>query len=156
MTSERAEHSYGAWAQLAERSAEPRTVMHIPHEAVSVTLARRRLREDLLLSGVPEVTVDDAEIVLSELLGNAVRHAQAGPAGVEVRWQVCDNVVEVVVTDGGAATRVTARDASELSVSGRGLHIVGAIARAWGVIDMRVARTVWAALVMPRASMRLG
>ncbi|MFN8074030.1 MAG: ATP-binding protein [Kineosporiaceae bacterium] len=129
------------------------TVMHIPHAAVSVHLARRRLREDLLLAGVPTDSVDDAEIVLSELLGNAVRHAQAGPSGaVEVRWKVGDGVVEVIVTDGGAATAVTPREPEEFSVSGRGLHIVGAIARSWGVIDRRVARTVWAALVLPRRS----
>lgn len=135
---------------------DDRTVMHIPHAPVSVHLARRRLREDLLLSGVPEATVDDAEIVLSELLGNAVRHAQAGPSGsVEVRWQVFGSVVELVVTDGGASTTVAPRQPDELSVSGRGLHIVSAIARSWGVIDRRVARTVWASLVMPRQTPRM-
>ncbi|WP_182440925.1 anti-sigma regulatory factor [Streptacidiphilus sp. PB12-B1b] len=50
--------------------------MAVPHGPASVSTARRRLRKDLAEHQVPEVVIDDAVLILSELLSNACRHAR--------------------------------------------------------------------------------
>ncbi|WP_348652554.1 ATP-binding protein [Streptomyces sp. WMMC500] len=54
----------------------PASSMAVPHGPDGVGLARRRLRADLRARGAAEATVDDAVLVLSELLSNACRHAR--------------------------------------------------------------------------------
>ncbi|WP_442814393.1 ATP-binding protein [Streptomyces sp. NBC_01808] len=54
----------------------PASSMAVPHGPDGVGLARRRLRADLRARGTAEATVDDAVLVLSELLSNACRHAR--------------------------------------------------------------------------------
>lgn len=50
--------------------------MAVPHGPASVSAARRRLRKDLAERLVPDVVIDDAVLILSELLSNACRHAR--------------------------------------------------------------------------------
>jgi len=50
--------------------------MAVPHGPASVSAARRRLRKDLAEHQVPDVVIDDAVLILSELLSNACRHAR--------------------------------------------------------------------------------
>ena len=50
--------------------------MAVPHGPESVSAARRRLRKDLAGQQVPDVVIDDAVLILSELLSNACRHAR--------------------------------------------------------------------------------
>lgn len=54
----------------------PASSMAVPHGPDGVGMARRRLRADLRARGTSEATVDDAVLVLSELLSNACRHAR--------------------------------------------------------------------------------
>jgi hypothetical protein len=68
--------------------------MALPHGPTGVADARRRLRTDLYTHDVPDPVVDDAVLILSELLSNSCRHArplgdadphggQAGQAGAQ-------------------------------------------------------------------------
>ena len=50
--------------------------MAVPHGPAGVGEARRRMRADLLASGATETVVDDAVLILSELLSNACRHGR--------------------------------------------------------------------------------
>ncbi|MBY8879205.1 ATP-binding protein [Actinacidiphila acidipaludis] len=52
------------------------TTMALPHGPTGVADARRRLRTDLHANEVPEPVVDDAVLILSELLSNSCRHAR--------------------------------------------------------------------------------
>ncbi|SEN41338.1 hypothetical protein SAMN05216267_10057 [Actinacidiphila rubida] len=52
------------------------TTMALPHGPTGVADARRRLRTDLYAHEVPEPVVDDAVLILSELLSNSCRHAR--------------------------------------------------------------------------------
>jgi anti-sigma regulatory factor (Ser/Thr protein kinase) len=105
---------------------------------------------DLRSRAVPAQVVDEAEIAVSELLGNAVRHASALPDGaVRVHWQVRAGVVELDVTDGGSATQPKPVQAGAYATSGRGLRIVRSLAHEWGVLDEDRARTVWVSLGGP-------
>ncbi len=52
------------------------TTMALPHGPAGVADARRRLRSDLDVRGVPGTVVDDAVLILSELVSNSCRHAR--------------------------------------------------------------------------------
>jgi anti-sigma regulatory factor (Ser/Thr protein kinase) len=91
----------------------------------------------------------DAELLLSELVGNAVRHARPLPGGVvRVAWEVATREVVLRVTDGGSSNghRPHETTVGPESTSGRGLTIVAALARRWGVEPTRGGQSVWAVL----------
>jgi anti-sigma regulatory factor (Ser/Thr protein kinase) len=125
--------------------------VQVPHRAAGVPAARRAFLEDVAprLGGD---TASDAAVVVSELLGNAVRHADSLQSGVVfLRWQVRGDVVDVEVTDGGGRSSVQPRRPATLSTQGRGLRIVRSLSHEWGVVDADGggSRTVWAALGGP-------
>ena len=123
-------------------------VLRVRHEPSAVSSARRQMRRELAGEHLPEPLLDDVEVVLSELMGNAVRHARAIAGGVLlVGWRIADDELTLRVTDGGSLKRVEPRESSPMSDSGRGLHIVERLVRAWGVTDHAGSlRTVWAVL----------
>ncbi|MGH3313622.1 MAG: ATP-binding protein [Streptomyces sp.] len=98
--------------------------------------ARRRMRADLVASGAGDTAVDDAVLILSELLSNACRHAR--PLGyddsVRASWKRdLAGELTIAVTDGGGPTRPLPATPSISARGGRGLAIIGALAQDWGV-----------------------
>lgn len=122
----------------------------MPHSPASAGVVRRSLVSDLERVGLPPDMVDDAALLVSELVGNAVRHARPLPGGViTVTWSCLDKSVTLRVTDGGSRGAPTLRPAGPCDTRGRGLAIVDTLARSWGVDDGIEASTVWAELVAP-------
>ena len=79
--------------------------VRVPADASSVGKIRKEIVADLDKRDLPEELVGEAEIVASELLTNAVRHARPLSDGtLRVRWKIRADVVEIEVTDGGGAT----------------------------------------------------
>ncbi len=109
------------------------------------------MRAQLCGGGVPETVVDDAVLILSELLSNACKHgrplggALAGDGDVRAAWRVDPGGRLVVeVTDGGGPTRPAPATPSVTAHGGRGLNIVTALAADWGVRDdIHGEVTVW-------------
>lgn len=92
-----------------------------------------------------ETAIDDAVLVVSELLSNALRHAHPLPSGqIRVSWHWTEEHVEVAVSDGGAATEPRAGRPTLSSLGGRGLGIVEYLASTWGVRHEGDITTVWA------------
>jgi serine/threonine-protein kinase RsbW len=121
-----------------------------PHEPASVGKVRREVVNDLQTRDLPESIVDEAEIVSSELLTNAVRHARPLSDGtIRVRWKIRGEVVEVEVTDGGGESVPRPAPRTVWLSSGRGLRIVRSIAHEWGVTEDRTGSVVWATLGGP-------
>jgi anti-sigma regulatory factor (Ser/Thr protein kinase) len=124
--------------------------MSIPHGLSGVGTARRRLRQDLRSGGAAEAVIDDAALVLSELLSNACRHARPlDREEVRASWsQNALGEVTITVTDGGGPTRPRPATPSVTARGGRGLTIIRALAREWGVLEDAApqAITVWAIL----------
>ncbi|MFI9720888.1 ATP-binding protein [Streptomyces sp. NPDC052396] len=132
--------------------------MAVPHGPAGVGEARHRMREELRNSGVPDPVIDDAVLILSELLSNAYRHgrplsrengtrAGQGSGGVLAAWRVDDRGrLTVEVTDGGGPTRPFPATPSVTARGGRGLNIISALSQSWGVRDCAGEVTVWAAL----------
>lgn len=110
------------------------TEFRLPFEAASVPKARRELGSDLRRSGVASARVDDAMLVLSELVANAIRHARPLPTGdIRVRWRLDENQLELSVVDGGGRTRPQLLNPPLAAIGGRGLSIVNGLAADWGV-----------------------
>src|SRR5436190_241882 len=92
---------------------------------------------------------DDARLVLSELVGNAVRHARPLDDGtVVVAWAADTEGLAISVTDGGARTAPARVDAGVSDLSGRGLSIVETLATRWWVETSRSRTTVHALLAL--------
>jgi anti-sigma regulatory factor (Ser/Thr protein kinase) len=129
------------------------SVVLLPHAPSSVAVARRRLSSELADSGVYESIVDDASVIVSELISNALRHARPLPSGqVRVCWLRRGDLLEVEVSDGGAMTEPRRGPGTLSSLGGRGLGIVEALSEGWGVRHEDGATTVWAVLRAPRSS----
>ncbi|MFJ3643720.1 ATP-binding protein [Streptomyces sp. NPDC090108] len=125
--------------------------MAVPHGPAGVGNARHRMRAQLRGGGVPEPVIDDAVLILSELLSNACKHgrplggALAGDGAVRAAWRVDPRGRLIVeVTDGGGPTRPAPAHPSVTAHGGRGLSIIEALADDWGVQDgIRGEVTVW-------------
>lgn len=130
--------------------------MVVPHDRSGARLARQRLAAELH-GLIPSALLADAVAVVAELLGNAVLHAAPLPGGVirlSCRASVADAVTESAptawvrlrVTDGGSNLIPIERSAAPDAVDGRGLAIVTALARTWGVVRDPEGQSVWAEL----------
>ncbi|OEV12199.1 hypothetical protein AN218_09530 [Streptomyces nanshensis] len=120
------------------------STMAVPHGPAGVGAARRRMRADLLAGGAAESVVDDAVLILSELLSNACRHARplSQDESVRASWnRDRDGELTISVTDGGGPTRPLPATPSVSARGGRGLNIIGALARDWGVREEHPAIT---------------
>ena len=124
--------------------------LRVPWNQSSGREARRALVSSLRDLDVDATVVGEAEIVISELVGNAARHARPLPDGtIKVNWTVRAGVVEVEVTDGGGPTTPRPAPRALLAATGRGLRIVRGYAHEWGVHEDRAGRTVWVSLGGP-------
>ncbi|MEO6020871.1 MAG: ATP-binding protein [Knoellia sp.] len=116
----------------------------------TVTRVRKAVVADLRARNLAEQTIDESEIVVSELMTNAIRHARPLADGcLRVRWKVRGEVVEIEVTDGGGDSVPVPAPAAVWVSSGRGLRIIRSLAHEWGVGEDKGAQTVWAAMGGP-------
>jgi anti-sigma regulatory factor (Ser/Thr protein kinase) len=121
-------------------------------EPTSATAARRFLRQTL--AGVDKVSEnlrDRAELIVSELVTNAVLHAGAGPI---VSIRVDDDHVRIAVEDTSASAPVL-REYGLDATTGRGLQVVSSAATEWGVETTSSGKAVWAIIAMNSEDMPL-
>ncbi|WP_210732819.1 ATP-binding protein [Streptomyces sp. RKND-216] len=127
---------------VAQEVPTSSSTMAVPHGPAGVGTARRQMRAELRAYGAPEGLVDDAVLILSELLSNACRHARPLRAGtaeeteeyVRAAWSCAPGgELTIAVTDGGGPTRPMPSKPSVTARGGRGLAIITSLARDWGV-----------------------
>ena len=112
-------------------------------EAVSASLARDFIELHLRAHDLAHLS-DDVQLVVSELATNALLHAGT-PFTVTLRGD--GESVLLVVQDGSSSAPVHAT-VSELETRGRGLTLVDALSRDWGVNPGDgSAKSVWASFV---------
>ncbi|WKX68848.1 ATP-binding protein [Streptomyces sp. XD-27] len=118
----------------------------LPARGASVAAARRRVRGHLPAWGFGGDACDAVELVISELVTNALVHTASEQILCVLRADA--EVLYVEVADqGGGPVGPSARQAGADDECGRGLMLVRALADAWG--DRPVAgggRAVWAQL----------
>ena len=141
---------------LASPEVVATSTVLVPHASTSVAAARERLHAELSDQGLPPRVVDDAVLVLSELLSNALKHARPLADGrLRVSWSLGGDGVEVQVTDGGGSTRPRVQPLSASATGGRGLGIVRNLSTDWGVAEDGSETTVWARLDLDGRTLRL-
>jgi anti-sigma regulatory factor (Ser/Thr protein kinase) len=129
------------------RAMAAAVTMRLPFAASSVSVARQRLRGWLVENGVGREAVEDARVVISEMVANCVRHASPLPDGtIVVSWSMEPDGVEIAVTDGGGATRPRNVQAPVSALAGRGMAIVDALTHRWWV-DSAPSRSTTHALL---------
>lgn len=108
--------------------------LRVPYDRCGPQVARHEVAAFLSAQAVPQVHIDNALLVVSELVANAVRHGRARPeGGVLLTWWLQEPHLRVTVRDGGSETAPTPRLAGTDALDGRGLMIVERLARRWWV-----------------------
>jgi len=105
-------------------------------------VARARLFVGDVLDGCP--AVDDAILLTSELVTNAIAHTASGKGGkVVVTVYRADARVRVEVRDDGSDQAPVVHPVGKARESGFGLELVELIADRWGHCGGRRSRVVW-------------
>ncbi|QNN52827.1 ATP-binding protein [Nocardioides mesophilus] len=119
-------------------------------DAGAVSALRREVADYLRRHAATGGEIDDAELVVSELLGNTARHA-AGPVWVTLAWQASSPVLTVSDLgpgfDPAQVVEADGRDIDPLQESGRGLFLINHLAPAMQAVQratsgMRVSVTL--------------
>lgn len=105
-------------------------------------LARRTVRAYLVLWQLRDL-VDAAELAVTELIGNVVKHVPDRRCVLSVEWR--PGGVRVAVSDRSPVLPAPPRAAGPYEESGRGLALVALITDAWGVLPDADGggKTVW-------------
>jgi anti-sigma regulatory factor (Ser/Thr protein kinase) len=123
--------------------------LRVPFAASSVSVARQQLKAWMLEGGIVGDVVEDARVVISELVANSVRHAQPLPDGdILVSWKMATQGLQISVTDGGSGTRPRKVNAPSSALAGRGMAIVETLAATWWSDKTRSRSTVHAVLAV--------
>lgn len=111
----------------------------VGNEPDAVPRVRRFARSSL--SSRPDELLADVELVVSELVTNATLH---GAPPIVVRLGTVDDCIRVEVADVGRTLPVQMLDNPE-NTTGRGLSLVAALSRHWGIEpNAPVGKVVWA------------
>jgi anti-sigma regulatory factor (Ser/Thr protein kinase) len=116
----------------------PRAELELPVSRQAPALAREFLRGATCAEHHSEV-VDDAVLLVSELVTNSVLHG--GPP-VVVAVDCDDDTLQVRVRDGSPALPAP-RNAARGDESGRGLALVAEMSADWGVDTEKDGKHVW-------------
>ncbi|MFD7924157.1 ATP-binding protein [Streptomyces sp. NPDC059740] len=118
----------------------------------TVAEARRFTAATLSHWAVRDITTQDAELVVSELVSNALRYGTSRPGDTDGAYSAWlgllreDDGVLCVVNDSSPREPVV-RTPDYLAESGRGLHIVDRLSRSWGWTPPGASgKSVWASL----------
>jgi transcriptional regulator with XRE-family HTH domain/anti-sigma regulatory factor (Ser/Thr protein kinase) len=126
-----------AWRRSSMRKELPRdeTAPALARAGVAVTAA-----------GIPRAQLDEAVLLTSELVTNALQHSATTADSVFLEVSVDAGVLRVVVADGGSG-RIRPRTPD--AEGGWGLAIVAEIAARWGAGRERGSNVAWFELDLP-------
>ena len=118
----------------------------LPPVVASVPLARH-VTLDLLRVWGSGHDLDDAALLVSELVANVVDHVQ-GEAVLTLELVLAEDWLRISVAD-GSSVQPFVRALGAHQPRGRGLQLVQAIADRWGSEDHRGGKRVWFELRPP-------
>ena len=149
---------YGSTAACLRRdvAAEPCRARQIvlPASLQSAGLARKATRMVLAswqLTHLEETTV----LLVSELVGNVVRHARTGGHVLALRLEATESWLRIEVHDADPRPPQP-RVPAGLDESGFGFVLVEALAGKWGIRKTATGKAVWAELDAGPADLGLG
>ena len=121
-----------------------REAFELASRSTSAAEARHRTLAWLLRHCIADDAVEAAVLVISELVTNAVVHSGSSVIGCALL--LGNGLLHIEVTDQGTGQGEPAiRKPAADEVSGRGLLLVSAVSKAWGIMPATPSgRTVWA------------
>lgn len=151
-------YGYSGLVQESHGSLESEPVptsatVRLPFHVSTPSIARTKLAAFLTRNQAEPTTIDDALIVLSEMITNAIAHGQPdSQATIEIRWSIncARDLLELSVHDAGEGATLTPVNFDEDSLSGRGLSIISTVADRWWV-DMTSGTRVNAEVTLSEA-----
>ncbi|MFD8929746.1 ATP-binding protein [Streptomyces mirabilis] len=154
----------GKWAPSWQRAAKQDEglasggvfISSLPRAAQEVGVIRARARAALeRCTELTSETRDDALLVISELVTNAVIHARP-PAVLRLSRGGLGRALRIEVTDGGPSPARGYRSGSLPEEYGRGTGILAALAAGHGVITGPEGVTRWAEIPLSRSRPEAG
>ncbi|MGW2518532.1 ATP-binding protein [Streptomyces sp. NPDC001617] len=125
--------------------SSPDLTFELPAHGACVGEARHRVRVHLTRLGCGDDTCETAVLLVSELVTNAIQHTRSTRVTCSVG--VTEGAVRIEVRDQGEdCAPVAPVQADADDVHGRGLYLVAALSREWGVRRPAdgCGHTVWA------------
>lgn len=105
-------------------------------------IARRRVVDACRAWQLPHL-VDDAELIVTELVANVVRHV----GGImDLRLTLRERYLQLAIRDGSTQRPVRRLPDPDTGEGGRGLVLVEAVAASWGCAEAIDGKVVWATL----------
>jgi PAS domain S-box-containing protein len=129
---------------LARTKALPKDrvlTLSLPAGPEAAPIARAAARRQLEAWGVDEETAFTTELIVSELVGNAVRY---GTPPLQLRL-IFERLLTCEVSD-TATSAPQVKHARTIDETGRGLFIIASLADQWGTRFQTQGKTVWAEL----------
>ncbi|SDN27156.1 ATP-binding protein [Streptomyces wuyuanensis] len=132
---------HGLWPDTDDKEA--RCLVLVGAGAADVSRIRRLAHDFLVRLRVPPSACEDALLIISELVTNAVVHALP-PAALRVRCMRC-GALRIEVIDGGSQSPLPSHTDSE-DEHGRGMFIVATLATRHGTVTHERGAMRWAEL----------
>ncbi|MEU8648903.1 ATP-binding protein [Streptomyces sp. NPDC048737] len=133
-------------------AAQDEVIFRLSRSRRSVPRSRAALHAVLGGWGIAQGALESAELVLSELVTNALRVPvpRDRQVGVRIARLPADGLLRLEVSDAGSG-RPEVRAPRDEETGGRGLLLVEALAHRWGVEERAggIGKTVWAELKAP-------
>ncbi|MFF5157830.1 SpoIIE family protein phosphatase [Streptomyces sp. NPDC000348] len=120
----------------------------LPDDPTAAGLARRLVRRELDAWRLEELETT-TELLVSELVGNVVRHA-AGPVRLRLLRTTATLICEV---SDGSATSPRIRRARPTDEGGRGLQLIAALSHRWGTRFTPAGKLIWTEQSLPAADL---
>lgn len=120
-------------------------VLDADSEVIAGSRARELLRKALGEWGLSAIH-EDAELVVTELVTNAVIH---GGSTFRLQLSRTAAALRIEVVDDGAGTPEP-RPQDDEAEGGRGIMLVDAMSSSWGVEDVPQGKLVWAEIAIPQ------
>ncbi|KLL09900.1 MULTISPECIES: ATP-binding protein [Protofrankia] len=121
------------------RPSATHMLVELPYVPAAVPQARRALREQLARTNLSEEAVGTAELLVSELVTNAVKY---GKPPVWLLLELRPGLVHASVSD--TSVVLPQRQQVDLgSEGGRGLLVLDALAGSWGAVAVDSGKYLW-------------
>lgn len=115
--------------------------MTLVRSARDVRSARACVRDVCRMHHIGDDRCADAELAVSELLGNALRHGR-GPIDLDIRCSA--GHVLLTVEDASSAVPLPRPEIAATQESGRGMLLIESVSDRWGCEATATGKRVWA------------
>lgn len=136
-----------ATAAKPNATGDPGYTAELPCVPESVGRARALVSSVLAAWGIQGDVADSGELVVSELVTNAVTHTTTKTTKVIIERRG-ETSVCIGVSDRSHAAPYVKSPAADVT-SGRGLRLVGALSARWGYETDRWGKVTWAVIAAP-------